>query len=76
MPQVKKLSMQTGLVYQQLKFQKMEKGWGSCTEANNIILNTESLKLPFILIDYGIVHNCHTHLKTHSSDSREIPGTS
>ena len=46
MPQVKKLTMQTGLVYQQLKFQKMEEGWGSCTESNTTILNTEAVKLP------------------------------
>lgn len=78
-PRVKKLSRQTGLAFQQLKFQKMEKRWGSCTEANNIILNTEAVKLPFTLIDYIIIHElCHTRVKNHSKEfwaelSRHIP---
>lgn len=68
-PRVKKLSRQTGLAYQQLKFQQMEKRWGSCTESNNIILNTEAVKLPFTLIDYIIVHElCHTRVKNHSKE--------
>ena len=78
-PRVKKLSRQTGLAYQQLKFQKMEKRWGSCTETNNIILNTEVVKLPFTLIDYVIIHElCHTRVKNHSKEfwaelSRHVP---
>ena len=68
-PRVKKLAKQTGLIYQQLKFQKMEKRWGSCTESNNIILNTEAVKLPFTLIDYIIIHElCHTRVKNHSKE--------
>lgn len=78
-PRVKKLSRQTDLSYQQLKFQKMEKRWGSCTETNNIILNTEAVKLPFTLIDYIIIHElCHTRVKNHSKEfwaelARHIP---
>ncbi|WP_017732541.1 M48 family metallopeptidase [Nafulsella turpanensis] len=78
-PRVKKLSRQTGLPYQQLKFQQMEKRWGSCTESNNIILNTKAVKLPFTLIDYIIVHElCHTRVKNHSKEfwaelARHIP---
>ena len=78
-PRVKKLSRQTGLMYKQLQFRKMEKRWGSCTETNNIILNTEVVKLPFTLIDYVIIHElCHTRVKSHSKEfwaelSRHIP---
>lgn len=78
-PRVKKLSRQTGLEYQQLKFQQMEKRWGSCTETNNIVLNTEAVKLPFTLIEYIIVHElCHTRVKNHSKEfwaelARHIP---
>jgi hypothetical protein len=66
-PRVRKLAQQTGHSYQQLKFLTMEKRWGSCTEQNNIILNTEAVKLPWNLIDYLIVHElCHTVEKNHS----------
>ena len=73
-PRVKKLSKQTSLTYQRLQFRKMEKRWGSCTETNNIILNTELVKLPFTLIDYVIIHElCHTRVKNHSREFwREI----
>jgi len=47
----------------------MDKRWGSCTSANNIILNLEAMKLPFTLIDYLIVHDlCHTKVKNHTKE--------
>ena len=57
----------------------MEKRWGSCTETNNTIINTEVVKLPFTLVDYVIIHElCHTRVKNHSKEfwvelSRHIP---
>ena len=34
---------------------------------NNIILNTEAIKLPYTLIDYLITHElCHIKVKDHS----------
>ena len=66
-PRVRKWSAKTGLTYNTLKFGKQDKRWGSCTPGNNIIINTEAIKLPFTLIDYLIVHElCHTKYKDHS----------
>lgn len=64
---VSKWSKLTGLNYNQLKFQKLEKRWGSCTNTDNILINYLAIKLPFSLIDYLIVHElCHTVEKSHS----------
>lgn len=66
-PRVEKWSEKTGLTYNQLRYQKMEKRWGSCSNKNNILINTEAIKLPYSLIDYLIVHElCHTKVKNHS----------
>jgi len=66
-PRVSKWSKHTGLSYNQLKFQKLEKRWGSCTNTDNILINYLAIKLPFTLIDYLIVHElCHTIEKNHS----------
>ena len=66
-PRASKWSKQTGLNYSQLKFQKLEKRWGSCTNTDNILINYLAIKLPFSLIDYLIVHElCHTIEKNHS----------
>ena len=68
-PRVEKWSEKTGLKYNQLRYQKMEKRWGSCSNQNNILINTEAIKLPYSLIDYLIVHElCHTKVKNHSKD--------
>jgi predicted metal-dependent hydrolase len=78
-PRVHKWSETTGLAFHELKFRKLEKRWGSCTPSNNIILNTEAVKLPFSLIDYLIVHELvHTQVKNHSREfwaelSRHMP---
>lgn len=66
-PRIKKWARQTGLTYRNLRFQKMEKRWGSCTPLNTIVINTEAIKLPFSLIDYLILHELvHTQIKDHS----------
>lgn len=66
-PRLDKWSQRTGLEYNDLRFQKMEKRWGSCSNKNNILINTEAIKLPYSLIDYLIVHElCHTKEKNHS----------
>lgn len=66
-PRVLQWSSKTKLMYGSLQFRKMNKRWGSCTGSNNIIINTEAIKLPFSLIDYLIVHElCHTKVKDHS----------
>ena len=78
-PRIRKWSKVTGLEFRDLKIRKLDKRWGSCTAANNIIINLEAIKLPFSLIDYLIVHELvHTKVKNHSKEfwaelSKHIP---
>lgn len=68
-PRVRKWASVTALPYRELKFRQMAKRWGSCTDSNAIILNTDVIKLPYTLIDYVIVHElCHTKVKDHSKE--------
>lgn len=66
-PRVRLLASQSGLFFSDLKFRKMSKRWGSCTNNDTIILNPDIVKLPYTLIDYIIIHElCHTKVKSHS----------
>lgn len=66
-PRVHKWAESTGLYFNELKFQKLEKRWGSCTSSNNIVINVDAVKLSYSLIDYLIVHELvHTKIKNHS----------
>ena len=66
-PKVAYWSGKTGIGYNQLYFRKQAKRWGSCTPRNNIVINTEAIKLPWSLIDYLILHElCHVRYKDHS----------
>ena len=68
-PIIKKWSKKTGLEYNNLKFMKLERRWGSCTPANTIIINYNAIKLPFSLIEYLVVHELvHTKIKSHSKE--------
>lgn len=68
-PRIRKWSKKTGLEFNNIKFAKLEKRWGSCTPNNNIIINIDAVKLPFSLIDYLIVHELvHTKIKNHSKE--------
>ncbi len=68
-PRVRKWSKVMKLPFNQLKFMKLEKRWGSCTPSNNIIINIDAVKLPYSLIDYLIVHELvHTKVKNHSKE--------
>jgi predicted metal-dependent hydrolase len=68
-PRVRKWSKEAGLKFNELKFMKLEKRWGSCTPSNNIIISVDAVKLPFSLIDYLIVHELvHTKIKNHSKE--------
>jgi predicted metal-dependent hydrolase len=67
-PRIQKLSEKTGIPYRNVQFRNMNRRWGSCTASNQIILNTEAVKLPYSLIDYLVVHELvHTRIKNHSS---------
>lgn len=78
-PRLKKWSKKTGLEYEEVKFRKLEKRWGSCSPNNTLTFNIEAIKLPYSLIDYLIVHELtHTKVKNHSKEfwaelSKHIP---
>ena len=66
-PRVEMWSKRMRIEFGLLQFRKQTKRWGSCTPRNNIVINTEAVKLPFSLIDYLIVHElCHVRFKDHS----------
>jgi len=68
-PILRKKSKSTGLIYNTVKFMKLEKRWGSCTPANTIIINYNAIKLPYSLIEYLVVHELvHTKIKSHSKE--------
>ena len=66
-PRIKKWCDVTGLRPTGIKFRKLNKRWGSCTNKNEIFINFDVVKLPWNLIDYVIVHElCHLEYKKHS----------
>ncbi|PWN67437.1 M48 family metallopeptidase [Chryseobacterium oncorhynchi] len=68
-PILRKKSKTIGLQYDNVKFMKLEKRWGSCTPSNTIIINFHAIKLPFSLIEYLVVHELvHTKVKSHSKE--------
>jgi predicted metal-dependent hydrolase len=68
-PRIEKWSQITGLVPTRYSFRKLDKRWGNCTSANEIIINYDAIKLPFTAIDYIIVHElAHIKHRQHSKD--------
>ena len=59
-----------GLKYQDLKFRKMRRRWGSCSSSGIITLNKELLRLQEHLVDYIVVHEL-AHLK-HMNHSKQF----
>ncbi|MBF0378751.1 MAG: M48 family metallopeptidase [Desulfamplus sp.] len=68
-PRIDKWIQTTGITPSSVHFKKLKKSWGRCTKDNEIIINYESIKLPFSLIDYIIVHElAHIRHKDHSKN--------
>lgn len=68
-PRINKWSQITGLKPRGISFRRLDKRWGSCTSVNEIIINCDTIKLPFTLIDYIIIHElAHIKHKHHSED--------
>ncbi len=68
-PRINRWSEGTGFIPSSIHFRKLSKRWGSCTNANEIIINFDAVKLPFALIDYIILHELtHIKHKYHSKD--------
>jgi predicted metal-dependent hydrolase len=66
-PRIHKWSQITGLKHRGISFRRLDKRWGSCTPSNEIIINSDAIKLPFTVIDYIIVHElAHIKHKHHS----------
>ncbi len=52
--------LEMGASKPEIRFRKMKRRWGSCSNKNVIILNTELIKSSFYCIDYVVVHElCH-----------------
>lgn len=55
-----------GFTYGKVFIRKQKTRWGSCSQANNINLNINLVRLPEALIDYTILHELvHTRIKNH-----------
>jgi predicted metal-dependent hydrolase len=58
------------LSFEELKYRKMRRRWGSCSATKVITFNTQLIKVQKELIDYVIVHEL-AHLK-HMNHSKEF----
>lgn len=59
----------TGIASPCVRFQKMEKRWGSCSRKGTIVLNTELAKASVPCIDYVLFHElCHLKFPHHGKE--------
>ena len=59
----------TGIPNPAVRFQKMEKRWGSCSRKGTVVLNTELAKASVPCIDYVIFHElCHLKHPHHGKE--------
>ncbi|WP_455756055.1 M48 family metallopeptidase [Sulfurimonas sp.] len=69
-PRVEFFSKEMNLNYNEIKFRKMKRRWGSCSSKKILTFNTELIKTNKELIDYVIVHEL-AHLK-HMNHSKKF----
>ena len=62
-----------GLLYNELKFRRMKRRWGSCSNKRNITLNLYLFNTSTELIDYVIVHElAHLVQMNHSKKFHKV----
>ena len=65
-PLVDQWAKRMELSFQEIRFRKTKRQWGSCSSGNTLSFNTMLMKLPKHLIEYVIVHELsHIHHKHH-----------
>jgi predicted metal-dependent hydrolase len=66
---VANIAAQTGFSYTSVLVKKLKGRWGSCDQDNNIVLNLFLMQLPWVYIDYVILHELvHTRHLNHGAD--------
>lgn len=64
---LEELARRHGFTYNRVFLRRQKSRWGSCSEANNINLNVNLLRLKPELVDYVLLHELvHTRIKNHS----------
>ncbi len=60
------LALNNGFSYQSVSVKHLKGRWGSCSQHQDIVLNTYLMQLPWELIDYVILHELvHTRIMAH-----------
>lgn len=68
-PELERISANTGLKYLNVRFKNTRTRWGSCSEKKTINLNIQMLFLPKHLSDQVLLHElCHLAHLNHSKD--------
>jgi len=67
--------MAMGAVVPEVRYRRMRKRWGSCSNGGIIMLNTELVKAPIHCIDYVIIHElCHLVYPSHDKKFYRLLG--
>jgi len=66
---VKKIAMQEGVAYKDLKITSASHRWGSCSNKGNLNFTWKLIMAPLDIIDYVVVHElCHLEFPNHSRE--------
>ncbi len=66
--QLRKYAQDYEYVIKSIEVKPLRSRWGSCSNHNDIVLNTYLMQLPWALIDYVLLHEL-THTKHHNHSS-------